>query len=98
MQLKLSTMEGILPGLKQAGSDIIFHLQEQIESLTKELKEKVDEMEYLETLNRTLMVKEHRSNHELQEARKELINVRIFYICFASCIFLYTICLASPPP
>ena len=48
----------------------------QIDALRKELEEKVDELQAMDTLNQTLILKEHMSNLELQDARKELINVR----------------------
>lgn len=38
------------------------------------MKEKMEEIEDLEALNQTLIVKEKESNDELQEARKELIS------------------------
>ncbi|GAB2269538.1 hypothetical protein Dimus_004458 [Dionaea muscipula] len=43
------------------------------EQMTKELEEKVEVLQALESLNQTLITKERRSNDELQEARKELI-------------------------
>lgn len=46
----------------------------QIDAPRKELEEKVDELQSMDTLNQTLILKEHRSNLELQHARKELIN------------------------
>ncbi|CAL1387352.1 unnamed protein product [Linum trigynum] len=42
--------------------------------LKKQLAEKQGELHSLEELNNTLIVKEHRSNSELQAARKELID------------------------
>ncbi|XP_042509837.1 factor of DNA methylation 1-like [Macadamia integrifolia] len=71
---KPNAAKGKLHALQDMGTTTIYHLQKQIEDLVKELKEKVDEAEDLETLNQTLMVKERRNNHELQEARRELIN------------------------
>ncbi|XP_043702324.1 factor of DNA methylation 1-like [Telopea speciosissima] len=71
---KLNTVKGKLPAVQDMGTANFYHLQQQIEDLVKELREKVEEMEDMETLNRTLMVKERRNNHELQEARRELIN------------------------
>ncbi|XVE99594.1 hypothetical protein REPUB_Repub03eG0213500 [Reevesia pubescens] len=46
----------------------------QLDDLKKELDEKVDELECMDNLNQTLILKEHMSNLELQHARKELIN------------------------
>lgn len=46
----------------------------QIDALRRELTEKVDELEYIENLNQTLILKEHMANHELQDARKKLIS------------------------
>ncbi|XVE99579.1 hypothetical protein REPUB_Repub03eG0211600 [Reevesia pubescens] len=45
-----------------------------MEASLKELREKEGELEDAEALNQTLIVREHKSNNELQEARKELIN------------------------
>lgn len=49
----------------------------QIEDLVTELAEKADELHDMEILNQTLILKEHMSNDELQDARKELLNVRL---------------------
>ncbi|KAG9442554.1 hypothetical protein H6P81_018408 [Aristolochia fimbriata] len=46
----------------------------KMETMKKELEEKEGEMKDLEELNQVLIIKERRSNDELQEARKELIN------------------------
>ncbi|KAI3885283.1 hypothetical protein MKW98_002675 [Papaver atlanticum] len=46
----------------------------KIEELTQKSEDKEEELESLEDLNQTLIVKERRSNDELQEARKELVN------------------------
>ncbi|XP_057978966.1 factor of DNA methylation 1-like isoform X2 [Malania oleifera] len=46
----------------------------QINALRKELAEKADELQFVETLSQTLILKEHMSNHELQDARKELMS------------------------
>ena len=42
--------------------------------MIKGLREKEESLEDLEALNQTLIVKERKSNDELQEARRELIN------------------------
>ncbi|KAH7840867.1 hypothetical protein Vadar_022657 [Vaccinium darrowii] len=43
-------------------------------ALREALKEKVEEIQYLEDLNKTLTLKERMSNDELQDARKEAIS------------------------
>ncbi|XP_047330902.1 factor of DNA methylation 2-like isoform X2 [Impatiens glandulifera] len=47
----------------------------QVDDLKEELAEKMDELHNVESLNQTLILRDHMSNNELQEARKELINV-----------------------
>lgn len=49
----------------------------QIDELKKELDEKVDELHDMEILNQTLILRERVCNDEIQDARKELINVRL---------------------
>ncbi|KAA8539473.1 hypothetical protein F0562_026165 [Nyssa sinensis] len=51
------------------------NLNAQINGLRKEIDEKEDDMQHMESLNKTLIVKEHTSNRELQDARKELISI-----------------------
>ena len=48
--------------------------KKKMESIQEELKEKEEDLEDLELTNQALIVKERKSNDELQEARKELIN------------------------
>lgn len=48
---------------------------QQVEAIQKDLREKEESLEGVESLNQTLIVTERMSNEELQEARKELINV-----------------------
>ncbi|MFS7945403.1 hypothetical protein Hanom_Chr06g00523891 [Helianthus anomalus] len=48
-------------------------VQEQIKKVIYKLQAKMEEMDGVEELNQTLIVKERQSNDELQEARKELI-------------------------
>lgn len=47
----------------------------QVDALRRELAEKVEELQYIEPLNQTLILKEHMANNELQNARKELLKV-----------------------
>nr|DAD26438.1 TPA_asm: hypothetical protein HUJ06_027906 [Nelumbo nucifera] len=77
LRRNITIKEGKFPEQKHVESDDDFNVHKQIEVLVRKLEEKAGEIEDLEALNRTLMVKERRSNLELQEARKELIDVRI---------------------
>lgn len=47
----------------------------QVSALKRELAEKVEELQFIEPLNQTLILKEHLANNELQSARKELLKV-----------------------
>ncbi|KAG8387847.1 hypothetical protein BUALT_Bualt02G0063800 [Buddleja alternifolia] len=49
--------------------------KKKLESMEEELREKEEEFEDVESLNQALIIKERKTNDELQEARKELINV-----------------------
>lgn len=48
--------------------------KKRMKSLEEKLKEKEDYLEDLECLNQVLLIKERKSNDEVQDARKELIN------------------------
>ncbi|KAK3232143.1 hypothetical protein Dsin_004024 [Dipteronia sinensis] len=50
------------------------NLNDQIAALRDQLEEKTEALQYLESLNNTLTVKESVSNQELQDARKESIS------------------------
>ena len=51
------------------------NLSAQIKALRNELERKADDLQHMESLNKTLTMRDYKSNSELQEARKELINV-----------------------
>ncbi|KQK08723.1 hypothetical protein BRADI_2g43530v3 [Brachypodium distachyon] len=46
----------------------------KIDELNEELQEKYDDMDLMESLHQTLLMKERKSNDELQDARKKLID------------------------
>ena len=74
LDLEIQTLRGnlevmkLMPGEQDSES-------KKIDELSDELNEKEEEMRAMEALNRTLIIKERKSNDELQHARKELINV-----------------------
>jgi hypothetical protein len=52
--------------------------KKKLEAVKMELKEKEEELKDMQDLQQTLIVTECKTNDELQDARKELISVRIF--------------------
>nr|XP_023925170.1 protein INVOLVED IN DE NOVO 2-like [Quercus suber] len=60
--------------MKHMGDDGDVEILEKVDTILKQLRDK-GELEDLEALNQTLIVKERKSNDELQEARKELVNM-----------------------
>ncbi|PIA45763.1 hypothetical protein AQUCO_01600188v1 [Aquilegia coerulea] len=73
LELEIEELKGNLQVMKHMGGEDDQNVQEKMKEIDDELKDKIEEMESLETLNQTLLVKERKSNDELQEARKELI-------------------------
>jgi chromosome segregation ATPase len=50
-------------------------LKKKIDELSEELQDKYEEMDSVESLHHTLLIKEQKTNEELQDARKKLIDV-----------------------
>lgn len=74
LELEIERMRGavqVMKHMKEYGDP---DAQKKMEGIERDLKEKEEELDNLEELNQMLIVKEQKSNDELQEARKELIN------------------------
>jgi len=69
-------MKNALQVTKHMGEDEDLDIRAKMDTLRQELKEKEEELRGLEELNQALIVQERKINDELQEALKELINVR----------------------
>ncbi|KAE8714821.1 Protein INVOLVED IN DE NOVO 2 [Hibiscus syriacus] len=71
--LELEILRGSLDAIRpmRDEDDVVLII---MEASLKELKEKERELEDLEALNQSLIVSERKSNNDLQEARKEVIN------------------------
>ena len=67
---------------KHMGSDGDAEIVKEVEEIYKGLTEKEEELADLDKFNQTLILRERRTNDELQEARKELVNVRIKSVIF----------------
>lgn len=57
-------------------------LKMRVKELKEALEEKTEEIESLEELNRTLVVKERTTNNELQDARRGIIRVIFLNLYF----------------
>ncbi|XP_031108827.1 protein INVOLVED IN DE NOVO 2 [Ipomoea triloba] len=74
-ELEIEQLRGALNVMKHmAGDEDNQEILNKVDGLLKNLREKEGELEDLEALNQTLIVKERKSNDELQDARKELVN------------------------
>lgn len=65
--------------------------EKEMEIMEEELKDRIEELEGMEDLSLTLIVKECETNEQLQEARKEMINVRASLL-FVSDLYKKDIC------
>ncbi|XP_071706181.1 protein INVOLVED IN DE NOVO 2-like [Rutidosis leptorrhynchoides] len=72
VELEIERLRGQLNVMKHIGDDDMEVLK-KVEEIHKNLREREEELEDLESLNQTLVVQERKSNDELQDARKELI-------------------------
>ena len=75
LQLEIERLKGTINVMKHMGDEGDLEVLQKADSLNKLLREKEGELEDFDRLNQTLIVKERKSNEELQDARKELINV-----------------------
>ncbi|KAE8681191.1 Protein INVOLVED IN DE NOVO 2 [Hibiscus syriacus] len=74
LELEIEQLRGSLNVIRHMGDEDDIEVLKKVEASLKELREKEGELEDLEALNQTLIVRERKSNDELQDARKELIN------------------------
>lgn len=75
LELEIEQKRGTIQVMKHMREENV-EVQEKMDTIITEIKEKEEEMDAVEALNQSLIVRERKSNDELQEARKELINVR----------------------
>ena len=84
-------MKGALGVKKHMGEDGDTNNKKKMDIIEEALKDRDEDLEAMEALNQALIVKERRSNEELQQARKELINVSTYFIptmCFSIIIII----------
>ncbi|XP_051136179.1 factor of DNA methylation 1-like [Andrographis paniculata] len=73
LEMEIQDIKGKLDVLKHMGGDDDDAVQQKVDKMKEQLKNKVDELEDLEELHNQLFTKERESNDELQEARQALI-------------------------
>ncbi|PUZ50145.1 hypothetical protein GQ55_6G036500 [Panicum hallii var. hallii] len=72
LELDIEQLKGKLEVVKHMEGEGV-DVKKRSEELTAELNERIEEMEDLEALNQTLVIKERMTNDEIQDAKKELI-------------------------
>lgn len=78
LELEIERLKGSLEVMKHMGEDGDDDAKKKMHQMQQDLDEKEEELEYFQNINQSLIIKERRSNDEVQDARKELINV---FIC-----------------
>ncbi|CAD6341584.1 unnamed protein product [Miscanthus lutarioriparius] len=76
LELDIEQLKGKLEVVKHMEGEGV-DVKKRSEELAAELNERIEEMEDLEALNQTLVVKERMTNYEIQDAKKELITVLV---------------------
>ncbi|CAI9092386.1 OLC1v1027608C1 [Oldenlandia corymbosa var. corymbosa] len=74
LELEIRSLTGQLNVMKHMGDEGDPEVLEKANSLNRLLIEKIGELDDMERLNQALIVKERKSNEEVQDARKELVN------------------------
>ncbi|KAG5515291.1 hypothetical protein RHGRI_036362 [Rhododendron griersonianum] len=74
LELEVERMRGAIQVIGHMGEDGDLELKKKKDALQQDLAEKEQDLEDLESLSQALIIKERKSNDEIQQARKELIN------------------------
>lgn len=88
LELEIEQLRGSVNVMKHMEDEDDAEILKKVDVLLSDLREKEGNLEDLEALNQTLVVKERNSNDEVQDARKELINASLLLFLFYSEIFL----------
>ncbi|XP_028769369.1 protein INVOLVED IN DE NOVO 2-like [Neltuma alba] len=73
LELEIEQLKGSLTVMEHMKDDGDAEVLDKVDGILKDLREKEQSLEDLDTLNQMLIIRERKSNDELQEARKELI-------------------------
>ncbi|KAG7019188.1 Factor of DNA methylation 4, partial [Cucurbita argyrosperma subsp. argyrosperma] len=75
LELEIERLKGSLEVMKHMGEDGDDDAKKKMDQIQQDLNEKEEEFEYFQNINQNLIIKERRTNDEVQDARKELIHV-----------------------
>lgn len=81
LEMELAQLRGKLEVMKHMGAEADTTSKE-FDKVSEELKEKDEQLEAMESANQALIIVERRTNDELEQAKKELIQVCIISIAF----------------
>lgn len=82
LEMEIEELKGKLEVMKHLEDQNDEAVQKKMQEMTEELNEKVENLAEGEDLNAMLIRKERESNDELQESRKVLIAVLIYFIIY----------------
>ncbi|XP_019199245.1 PREDICTED: protein INVOLVED IN DE NOVO 2-like isoform X3 [Ipomoea nil] len=74
LELEIEKLKGSIEVRRHMNEEGDLASKTELTSIEEELKEKQDELDYLENTNSELIIKHQRDNDQVQEARKEMIN------------------------
>ncbi|XAR60598.1 hypothetical protein NMG60_11034037 [Bertholletia excelsa] len=74
LELEVERLRGNLQVLSYIGEDGDMELQIKMNEIKEQLKDKEEDLNYLESMHQALKIQEQESNSVLQECRQELIN------------------------
>uniref|UniRef100_A0A7N0V370 Uncharacterized protein n=1 Tax=Kalanchoe fedtschenkoi TaxID=63787 RepID=A0A7N0V370_KALFE len=74
LEIEIARLKGKLNVDRELATDGDIEKIKKVEQMMQELRDKEEDLEHVESLTQDLIVKERKSNDEVQDARKELIN------------------------
>ena len=75
LELEIKQLQGKLEVMKHMPGEKDSESKRKIDELSDELQDKLDEMDAMESIHKTLLLKERKRSDELQDIRKKLIDV-----------------------
>lgn len=87
LEMELAQLRGKLEVMKHMGAEADTTSKE-FDKVSEELKEKDEQLEAIESANQALIIVERRTNDELEQAKKELIQVCITSVAFLNLLLI----------